>query len=78
MRQKIFLERDRICDIWEDSINGLLDIARRQVKQGEMEEARRITSNVAKILDEAYEGLKRHWEICSSIAPTFVLFAWRK
>ena len=78
VRQKLFFTGDPICDTWAESVNGLIGIARHHAEHGDMEEAKRIASEIQQVLDEAYERLKRHWEICSSIAPTFMLFAWSK
>lgn len=78
IRQKLFFTGDRDYDPWAEAVNGLISIARHQTELGNIEEAKRIASEVGEILDKAYENLERHWNICSRIAPTFMLFAWSK
>ena len=78
IQQKLVFTGDPIYDPWAESVNGLIGITCHLAEHGDMEEAKRIASEVSQVLDEAYERLKRHWEICKSIAPTFMLFAWSK
>jgi len=76
--KRLPLTGDLTCDVWAEAVNGLINIARYQIELGNIEKAKRIASDVGEIFDKAYKDWKRHWEICSSIAPTFILFAWCK
>lgn len=78
IQQRLFFTGDHDYDPWSEAVNGLIGIARNHAEHGDMEEAKKMASEIQQILDEAYERLKRHWEICESIAPTFMLFAWSK